>query len=522
MPHPQESDLLTRLPPEARDALQAALGHADPKSSEAGKHVVAALKAVAFPEGKLYPLPESLNAAQRVVAEVLAYRETLNVYPFPMPGGALRKRWLGLESGGVLESERVTVDGAQVPLWRGLQLAGFDYAKAGALLNALPVEKALRAFGELYPFGYNLNGASLFNHGNLNLLERLHGEGKDWAIEQAEKLAKEPARLASAVPLRLFTFTTLVRAQVPIEPQWDALLVIGWPHDAELLRAIPESRRAVAVISALQTREHPANGIKPALELLENFPLPEVVTAVVAQLPKAGEFPGKAEVAPRLRALAKKHTALQDAVRAAIGEEPKVVELTCLWAMRPEAIAALSSAQQAQIRVVGDSSSLELRAVGDASGKPVYDALLHAGAATIFKTGTTDVVGKFVSGAWQLNDVPLRDALDKVLRAPMTLTPAPKLEPKPEPIPEPKPAPKVEARPPSKPALKAVPPPVEEKKEEPAPKSKAKAAKAPKAEKAEKPKAEKPDKKAAEKPAKKEAAEKPAAKKPAASKAKKK
>src|SRR6185437_11983880 len=99
-----------------------------------------------------------------------------------------------------------------------------------------------------------------------------------------------------------------------IEPQWDALLVIGWPHDAELPRAIPESRRAAAVISALQTREHPANGIKPALDLLENFPLPEVVTAVVAQLAKAGEFPGKAEVAPRLRALAQKHAALQDAV----------------------------------------------------------------------------------------------------------------------------------------------------------------------------------------------------------------
>ena len=509
MPHPQEADLLTQLPPEARDALQAALGHADPKSSDAGKHVVAALKAVAFPEGKLYPLPESLNSAQRAVAEVLAYRETLNVYPFPMPGGALRKRWLGLESGGVLESELMDVDGAKVPLWRALQLAGFDYAKAGALLNALPVEKALRAFGELYPFGYNLNGSSLFTHGKLELHERIRGEGKDWAIEQAEKLAKEPARLASAVPLRLFVFTALVRAQVQIEPQWDPLLVIGWPHDAELLRAIPEPRRAAAVVSALQTREHPANGIKPALELLENFPLPEVVTAVVAQLAKAGEFPGKAEVAPRLRALAQKHAALQDAVRAALGEEQKVLELQCLWAMRPEAIAALSDVQQAQIRVVGDSSSLELRAVGDAMGRPLYDALLHAGSATIFKTGTTEIVGKFLNGAWQLNDAPLRDALDTVLRAPMTLMPAPKLEPKPEPIPEAK----AEARPRSRPALKAVPPPVEEKREPPAPKSKAKV---------EKPKAEKPAKKAAaEKPAKKPAAEKPAAKKPAA-KAKKK
>lgn len=322
MAHPREDELVASLPAEAQGPLRQALSSPDPKSKEAAESLKAALKAVGFPEGRVYPLPASLTAPQRALAEVLAYRDGFSVYPAAMPAFALRRRWLGLEPGGVLESEEVDVEGRRVPLWHGMQLAGFDYARMGALLNALPADRALRAYSELYPFGYNLDANSLFTHGKLRYPAELHGEGRAWAVEQAERWSKEQ-NLNRALPMRWLVFTALVRAQVPLEPAWDVLLPLGEAAlTRELVRAIPPERRAAAVVAALGTGERPSSGIGPALEVLEELPLPEVAAAVLAQAQGAGEFPGKADVRPRLEQLAARHPVLRPALGLPVEPAP--------------------------------------------------------------------------------------------------------------------------------------------------------------------------------------------------------
>src|SRR5438270_579031 len=109
MSHPREAELLAALPPDAAAGLRKVLEHPSPKSTQDFEPLRAALKAVQFPEGRIYPLPSALTPAQRALAELLAHHEGFNVYPFAVPGGALRKKWLGLEPGGVLETELVDV-----------------------------------------------------------------------------------------------------------------------------------------------------------------------------------------------------------------------------------------------------------------------------------------------------------------------------------------------------------------------------------------------------------------------------
>src|SRR4051812_14303798 len=106
MGHPREAELVAQLPPQAAEALRSVLAHPNPKSTQDFEPLRAALKSVGFPEGRIYPLPSALTPPQRAIAELLAYHEGFNVYPFAVPGGALRKKWLGLEPGGVLETEQ--------------------------------------------------------------------------------------------------------------------------------------------------------------------------------------------------------------------------------------------------------------------------------------------------------------------------------------------------------------------------------------------------------------------------------
>jgi hypothetical protein len=214
-----EEALLARIPPNAATLFRRAALHHDVRTAH--ELYVRALEAVCFPKGPVYPLPAELDGAQRALAELLARHGDLDLHPFAIPGhGQTRRRWLGLDEGGVLES--VVVDGE--PLWRALQKAGTP--RAGAILDALSIQTMLEAIGEMFPVAYGLLASTIVKRGRLRVWTDLRDEGRDWAIEQAHKWsALAAASTPRTVPeeLKALIFLALARAKEPIDPAWEPL-----------------------------------------------------------------------------------------------------------------------------------------------------------------------------------------------------------------------------------------------------------------------------------------------------------
>src|SRR5690606_33106122 len=121
MTHPDRERLLAALP--SATAALARRAIADPKERKLWQE---AFESVGFPQGDVYPAPDELAGAQHALAELYAYEEAGNLrFALPETAGA-RRRWLGLEPGGVLEAKAAfTIDGEErvEPLWRALQLS---------------------------------------------------------------------------------------------------------------------------------------------------------------------------------------------------------------------------------------------------------------------------------------------------------------------------------------------------------------------------------------------------------------
>jgi hypothetical protein len=433
---PPEDDeaLLAQVPPVAATLLRRALDHGDRSTAE--ELIARALEVVHFPKAQVYALPSELEPELRAVAELLATRGDFKLHPYAIPGhGPTRRRWLGLDPGGALET--VTVDGA--PLWRALQQAGLDRARSGAILNALPLGTMLRAIGEMYPVAYGLHASPIVLQGKLRVWAELADEGGAWATEQAQKwsaLAPDGKRQQVPEELKALVFLALVRAKVPIDPAWDVLLPAGLGARVlgECLRALPDERRGPALVHALR-HLGAATAIERGLAVLEESPSALLTKAILLHLDRAGAPPRDA-VLERLRAIAARHPVVAEVLP--VEREP--LQLECTAFFKPTSVSELDDVQREQLRLAGQqwdgkdlpakdrlakdggeasfAGLLQYRTFSSPDGNARYDAVLFMGdSGAVYEAGTTTSVGTVVHGVVRSSDRELAAALGPILYA---------------------------------------------------------------------------------------------------------
>jgi hypothetical protein len=431
-----DATLLAKLPQAARDAFALALDAKDRSAkgdtaayNEMAASVGKALDAVGIPQGAMstpvHPLPSAYDETQRAALAYSALND-LGTWPYACPQYAFtRRRWLGIDPPGVLETTEVEVvhDGktTREPLWRALQL---DPSPDGLTrtLDALPMLTLLRAVGELGSAGggYRIDFAQQLMPDTLRVFRDLKDEARAWAVEQADAFPTDP-RYGGA-PSKAFIFLALARAHVPIEPKWEHLFPVVMRASAELLiecaHALPDARRE-AVLTA-----HMASFPWP-VELMTAFPYPALAEAWLAAVePNSDYWKQRVEI---LRKLGAQHTAIGEAVERVVAATPKPMLLYVTRMEKPKAASELSPLEREQLRIGGRGydeqdldaearlakggaetsfhGSFEVRNIADKANRPLYDALLYmVDAGVIFRAGTTEAIGWLSQGGVVLEE----------------------------------------------------------------------------------------------------------------------
>ncbi len=297
------------------------------------------------------------------------------------------------------------------------------------------------------------------------LAKRLDDSAGAWATATADRLTgwlTDPAAreltTAKGASLRAVTGLTvllaLVRAKVPLRPEWDALFTI-WdlqqPVGAEvdeILAALPAERRDRAAVAIAGASTFETGRVAAAMRMLPKWPSAPLVHAVLAWLPKALRA---ADVKPALKALALTSPIVAAALKSKKGSAPRA----SLWMCDLESVdtlGALDAVGQAQLiecqrRYGGqtmtaaaimatDNADLEGRispevldrgGIVDATGRRRYDFWLYGGdAGTFFRARTAEVVADFIQDTVDGGDDALREALTLALRSPPKKTAAKK------------------------------------------------------------------------------------------------
>lgn len=476
--NPEIEVRLSRLPSPVADAVRRALEQPD-----AADAVEEAFRAVEFPEGRPFPLPDALTGPQRALAEIVALSELEVGGAFAVPSlAADQRRWLGLEPAGVLEEPvTYTLDGQErtAPLWHALQSlqaatgASRDYSTCAALLNSFPLAKRLRVFDALLPTPPKNRSVYGLNH--IALEEGLQfideGEGPAWAAASADALLEKASSIARHNPqvtlawccehrldfrLRLRAFAALVREQVAIESRWDVLLPLPSTLRGDVLkdvlpciRAIPEERRDSAIRSALEGK-FPTEIVVVGTALLDEFPSEPLLELILRHVDESHR--PKREVLKDLAAIAQRHSQLRDRFEAYIAKQPPPLMLRCERTITPKTQEELSPVEREQLLIAcanwdGNEVPLEQRLpptpqeatpedaqreecvagvvdlykIDDEQGQPAYDAFvfLHDDG-TVFRAGTTQIVATMIQGSLMCRDHRLNEALHAVIHAAAT------------------------------------------------------------------------------------------------------
>jgi hypothetical protein len=274
------------------------------------------------------------------------------------------------------------------------------------------------------------------SYGLTNVLTWLHDcftpegigvEHAAWAREQAERLLGISA--SEGRRLRFVAFPALVRAKVPIEERYWALLPfepnpnLRPRYDAwirESLGAIPEERREAAVMASLATETSDDRGAI-AWTMLEDLPY-----AGVAKLALDGTFAQDLpEILGRLDKLGERYEAVREVVaayRRARKKKGAVPALACERSFEPRSLDELTETQRQQLEVFGKkydgrklpaakrvaSGVLEEGAFGGflelvpivekGTGDVLYEALLMIDSGSVFLAGSTREVAAFIQG----------------------------------------------------------------------------------------------------------------------------
>lgn len=458
MSHPDQERLLASLPAAVRIATE---------SPGEGQLWEEAFESVQFPAGEVYPRPDQLTAEQRAVAEVFADVDMDNLC-FALPSTvSARRRWLGLDPGGVLEQEVAFTHAGtdhREPLWRALQLVldrqsnikGHIVKDAALILGRLPMLRRLEAIGELFADGkgYDLDAESLARHPNARVFEELRDEGGAWAARLADVLvgrAEDAVRgkpnittawkCATFGALGWIVFLALARARVPIAPRWEPLLPVSPAPEREkeewwreCLLAIDASRRGAALAEVMRAM-YPAEALKVALHFLPEVPSSEVLDVALSRLDQA-RTPARVALR-RLETTVADHPALVARVRAMIDELPRIPRLSCervFTVTSPEPLDALQTEQLQKTCLNWDGNDwplaerfelndegslkgeLEICELRDLDGGPGYIAfLVGLDSGSVFVAGTLSEVAGVIQERIDCKDPLLREALQLAL-----------------------------------------------------------------------------------------------------------
>ena len=418
------------------------------------------LEAVDYPNTRgesdwVGPRADMLTPAQRAAVELITelnLRTSGRDADAWMPHGrADRRSWLGLDPPQPLDKLYTFTLGGKAhtePGWRALKLLQAaeddteDNTLASQWLAQVPLAERIAMWGQVnlrWPESWGMCARDFFDDGDDDELDALTSEGKAWAPAYADALlaaldAKETSpRRISPLPLLV-----LVRAKIPIEPRWDVLLPL-MRYTLEILQAMPQERRAPALLHAMKNAAHPAYPIGRAIQLIGHVPSVEIAELAIQSISRASSTP-RQDLA-RLAKAAQGHPEVVAVIRAAQGKEPQPIKLKTLALHSCSSKTAVFNAlEQSQLLAAGcayfgktltleqllstdDNSEesirhvLSYRAVGDAKCNHVYDMWEFMGdSGSVFEVGTTNEVAAIVQASIECDNRALCEALEKVMR----------------------------------------------------------------------------------------------------------
>jgi hypothetical protein len=467
---PAERKLLEPLAPALRKKAIAALekpldrdGRPPKASNDALIEVFDALEMP--PANGPVILPSAMTPAQRGLALVLASRDAYPCYGAPFPrSGALRRRWLGLDKGGVLEREVAFAhDGepSRVPLWRALGVLsdapGRNQVVPFLKALRLPLVDRLALLAEVARDAYGLQDLLPYVEWvKLSELRSADPVVTAWAVREADAYGAAMAAPSPppgsavrgprpSVILLWPMFAALMAAKVPLSPAWDLLVPAGTkPDELALLRriakALPDARRGPALARAIQPLWG-AHSVELGLALLDDFPSRELAESVLGEADDAGAM-SRRDVIKALEKVGKRHPVVAAVVAPVSRKQKPPLVLHALAGKKPRAVSDLGPLEQKQLVAAGkrfDGKALpastrlskdkaheevsfaglfEIREIVDAKDKPAYTALLYAGdSGTIFAAGSTRAVASVIQFGIECDDERLAEALHLALRA---------------------------------------------------------------------------------------------------------
>jgi hypothetical protein len=469
--HPRQTQLLAELPKATGKALEKVLSDPKRSSKKLSAAFVKALQEASFPHFRsipgqkltelsdarargVMPVPSELTPVQHALAQLLAYVDDAQLYFFDtawqvfcLPETAAnRRRWLGIDAGGVLEQPmELTVGNAtrSVPTWHAVQRAAFT-ANLKAFFNALPVLRRLEVLGALFPAAYGLGFVTERPDAFMSFMD-LKDEGAAWARAYADTLlGLTPEAWRASTQLRVVLFLAFARSGARIEPRWEPLFpLLGQPVHLPALReclaGITPERREATVLAAMRddTRFDTMTG---ALALLPDVPSAKLARTLLERA-EANWLP---TLTATLEALGARHADIRDVLNAFRSTQGGTsIALECGTPARPNGGERLSALQQKQLRAFGRAydgddltakqrlapgrdveqgsfaGELEIVPILDAkTRKTLYEAYLAIDGGSIFEAGTTTEVAAIVQGGLeQCKDPALQAALAKALAA---------------------------------------------------------------------------------------------------------
>jgi hypothetical protein len=268
-------------------------------------------------------LPEELTPFQRRLAEAFAARAEGDVWTCRIPGTLrLARRWLGMTPPSVLD-RRIpwTHEGRAVswPLWRvwaDVPRSSLEHGQGipRELAETLSPGELIEAAGEAVLEPYGDYGSVLEDRLMAALAHA--GDAAPWArsvVETAVAAVTDEGHRQRAVQhfertvLAVLVLLPLVRAGVPLEPAWDALVPHAGPEALvrEVLFALPPDRREAAVHRGITTTwgargDQVINGFWENLRALEWAPSLRNARFVVTQWRSCSRYYAKAR--PKIQA----------------------------------------------------------------------------------------------------------------------------------------------------------------------------------------------------------------------------
>lgn len=301
-------------------------------------------------------LPEELTPAQRRLAEAFAARIEGDVWTCRIPGTTrLVRRWLGMTPASVLD-RRVpwTDEGRAVswPLWRVWARAPRESLEHNQgipreLQEMLTPGELIEAAGEavLEPYG---DYGSVLEDRLMAALAHAR-DAAPWArsvVEAAVAAVTDDGHRQHVVQhferavLAVLVLLPLVRAGVPLEPAWDALVPHAGPEALvrELLLALPPDRREAAVHRGMTTAwgargDTVINGFWENLRALQWAPSLRNAQFVVRQWRSCSRYFAKAR--PKIEAAFARIIAAHPEVAEALKPQRRKASATSEGASKP-------------------------------------------------------------------------------------------------------------------------------------------------------------------------------------------